>query len=314
MPIYISLLIDFLLGDPKGFPHPIILVGKIISFYEKIFYRGRNLKRQGVLFTICVLATVLVPLALLLHFLSRWRILHGIATIYLLYTALAWKSLKVEPGKAIEALRANNLPKARRMLSYVVGRDTQNLNPIQIIKACIETVAENTIDGVLSPLFYMMIGYFLGVPVLFAYCYKTINTLDSMVGYKNDRYKDFGTCSARLDDVANFLPARIGAMIMLLAGAMLGYNARGGWEIWLRDRYAHKSPNSAQSESVVAGLLGLQLGGPNYYFGKLVDKPTIGRAIRNPQFEDYAKTCRILDWSVFIAVVIYSCFFLGSLL
>ena len=203
------------------------------------------------------------------------------------------------------------------MLSYVVGRDTENLNRQQIIKATVETIAENTIDGVLAPLFYMALGYLAGGglgAVLAAWLYKAVNTMDSMVGYKNDRYREFGTCAARLDDVANLLPARLGAMLMLLAGGMLGLDAMAGWRVWWRDRYAHKSPHSAQSESVVAGLLGLRLGGPSYYFGKLVVKPTIGDERREPQLADYTATCRILNWSVILAAVVFSFFYLWSLI
>lgn len=322
MPIYLALITDSFLGDPKGFPHPIILVGKLIKFYEKIFYPAsatvpsKDRKTAGVLFTLAVLGTVGGVITLLLWLLSRWPLIQAVFCVYLLYTSLAWKSLKVETGYVIDALKAENLPKARRMLSYVVGRDTQELTPRQIIKATVETIAENTVDGVLAPLFYMCCGYFIGGTtgaVLGAYLYKSVNTMDSMVGYKNERYLDFGCCAARLDDVANFIPARLGAMLMLLAGGLLNYNLRGGWQVWLRDRYAHKSPNSAQSESVAAGLLGIQLGGPAYYFGELVDKPTIGRAIRHPELGDYDKTCRILDWSVLLAALLFGFFHLGSI-
>ena len=266
---------------------------------------------------LATLATVAGVLLALLLFLAQWPWLRAAVVVYLLYAALAWRSLQVEPGYVISALRSGNLPRARKMLSYVVGRDTENLNRQQIIKATVETIAENTIDGVLAPLFYMALGYLAGGglgAVLAAWLYKAVNTMDSMVGYKNDRYREFGTCAARLDDVANLLPARLGAMLMLLAGGMLGLDAMAGWRVWWRDRYAHKSPNSAQSESVVAGLLGLRLGGPSYYFGKLVVKPTIGDERREPQLADYTATCRILNWSVILAAVVFSFFYLWSLI
>ena len=292
MAIYLSLLLDYLFGDPKFLPHPVALVGRLVAFYEKLFYpqrRGQSYFRQGVLLVLAVLLTVGLALGALLILLGGWPLVQFLVGVYLLYAALAWRSLQVEPGYVVSALRSGNLPRARKMLSYVVGRDTENLNNQQILKATLETIAENTIDGVLAPLFYMCLGYlWLGLPgaVVLAWLYKAVNTMDSMVGYKNDRYREFGTCAARLDDVANLLPARLGAMLMLLAGSMLGYDAAGGWRIWLRDRYAHKSPNSAQSESVLAGLLGLRLGGPAYYFGKLVVKPTIGNERRAPQLAD----------------------------
>ncbi len=316
MEIFISLLLDNLLGDPKGYPHPIRLVGAIISRWEKLLYPLPNKLLGGVLQVLATLATVLLPLWLLLGFLGRWPLVQAIVCIYLLYTSLSWRSLKVEAGYAADAVKEGNLNRARRMLSYVVGRDTDDLSPIQILKATIETVAENTIDGVLSPLLFMCVGYWCGGAVwavLFAYLYKCINTMDSMIGYKNDRYRHYGTCAARLDDVANFIPARLGAMLMLISGGLLGYNMRGGWRSWLEFRYAHKSPNSAQSESIVAGLLGLQLGGPAYYFGKPVSKPTIGRAIKHPQYSDFVKTCRVLDWSVLLSAIIFAFCLIGRL-
>ncbi len=318
MAIYLSLLLDYLFGDPKFLPHPVALVGRLVAFYEKLFYpqrRGQSYFRQGVLLVLAVLLTVGLALGALLILLGGWSLVQFLVGVYLLYAALAWRSLQVEPGYVVSALRSGNLPRARKMLSYVVGRDTENLNNQQILKATLETIAENTIDGVLAPLFYMCLGYlWLGLPgaVVLAWLYKAVNTMDSMVGYKNDRYREFGTCAARLDDVANLLPARLGAMLMLLAGSMLGYDAAGGWRIWLRDRYAHKSPNSAQSESVLAGLLGLRLGGPAYYFGKLVVKPTIGDERRAPQLADYDKACRVLNWSVILAAVIFSFCYLWS--
>lgn len=315
MEIYLSLLLDYLLGDPKFLPHPVALVGKLVALYEKLLYPEERAKRfrRGALLAALVLLTVGLVLAALLAALARWPLAQFAAGVYLLYAALAWRSLQVEPGYVVAALRTGNLSQARKMLSYVVGRDTENLNGQQIIKATLETIAENTIDGVLAPLFYMCLGYFgFGLPgaVLGAWLYKAVNTMDSMIGYKNDRYREFGTFAARLDDVANLLPARLGAMLMLLAGAMLGYDAAGGWRVWLRDRYAHKSPNSAQSESVLAGLLGLRLGGPAYYFGKLVVKPTIGDERRAPQLADYGRACRVLNWSVILSAVIFTFFFL----
>ena len=304
MSIYLALLLDYLLGDPKWLPHPVVAVGKLIAFYEKLLYPrqyGQSAFRQGCLLVLATLATVAGVLLALLLFLAQWPWLRAAVVVYLLYAALAWRSLQVEPGYVISALRSGNLPRARKMLSYVVGRDTENLNRQQIIMATVETFAENTIDGVLGA-------------VLAAWLYKAVNTMDSMVGYKNDRYREFGTCAARLDDVANLLPARLGAMLMLLAGGMLGLDAMAGWRVWWRDRYAHKSPNSAQSESVVAGLLGLRLGGPSYYFGKLVVKPTIGDERREPQLADYTATCRILNWSVILAAVVFSFFYLWSLI
>lgn len=316
MEIFISLLLDNLLGDPKGWPHPIRLIGRIISAWERALYTMANKRVAGVLQVAAVISTVLAIITALLIVTDRWPLVQTIMCIYLLYAALSWRSLKTEAGYAADAVQAGNITKARRMLSYVVGRDTQELSAIQVLKAAIETVAENTIDGVLAPLMYACLGYWLGGAgwaVIFIYTYKSINTMDSMIGYKNDRYLHFGTAAARLDDIANFIPARLGAMLMLVSGGMLGYNLRRGWFSWLEFRYAHKSPNSAQSESVIAGLLGLQLGGPAYYFGQLVSKPTIGRAIKHPDYADFAKTCRVLDWSVYLTAAVFAFCLLGRL-
>lgn len=316
MPVYFGLLLDALLGDPKGLPHPVMLVGKIISAYEKLFYPRADKRTGGLLFMLAVLVTVaalvLAPFALL----SRWPWAQTVFGVYLLYTALAWKSLKAEPGLAIKALQRGDLAAARQKLALVVGRDTQDLTPPQIVRAVVETVAENTVDGVLSPLFYMCLGYiFWGLPgaALLACLYKAVNTMDSMVGYRNARYYDFGFFPAHLDDAANLIPARLGALLMLMAGGLLGYDLVGGWRTWLKDRYAHKSPNSAQPESVMAGLLGIQLGGPNYYGGRLVTKPFIGRAKKAPDLDDYTRACRILDCSVLLAALIYGFFYLGKI-
>ena len=194
---------------------------------------------------------------------------------------------------------------ARKYLSYIVGRDTQNLNKGQIISAVIETVAENSIDGVIAVLFYMIGGYFLGIPALLAYLYKAASTLDSMVGYKNKRYLQFGYASAKLDDILNFIPARFGALVMLLSGAISGNNAKEGFRIFKRDRKNHSSPNSAHSESVIAGLLGVRLGGGNYYFGEYVSKPYIGDDKKEVEIKDMEKVYNILDLSVGIIMVIF---------
>ncbi len=305
MSIYLSVLLDFIFGDPKGFPHPIRLIGKLISLLEKVFYRG-NKRIMGFVFLFAVLAVVGGFLALLLWLCSFWMPLYWIVSIYLMYTALAWRSLKKETGYVFSAIEKGNIPKARRMTSYVVGRDTENLNEEEMMKACIETIGENTVDGVIAPLLYMMIGWFFGLPVIFVYLYKTINTLDSMVGYKNERYADFGYASAKLDDIVNWVPARIGSLLMLVAGFICRCDVKNGWKIFRRDRFRHTSPNSAQSESVYAGLLGLQLGGTHYYFGKPVEKPTIGDALREPTLADYKRSCNIMDVTVLLMMAIFS--------
>lgn len=306
MSVYLAVLADAIIGDPKGFPHPILFIGKLIKLFENLLYRMANKRLAGCLLVALVLASTALAVRLILAVAALWQPMYYIVSILLLSLSLAWKSLKAESGSVITALRHGSLGLARKRLGRIVGRDTDDLDEEEIVKATIETTAENTVDGIISPLFYMMLGFFCGQPVLFAYLYKAVNTMDSMVGYKNDRYREFGWCAARLDDLANLLPARLGALIMLLAGALLGYDAKGGLAVWWRDRYAHRSPNSAQSESVVAGLLGLELGGAHYYFGKLVHKPKIGIARKPATLDDHYRTCRITDVSVIIMLVLFT--------
>lgn len=309
MTVYLSLLADFLIGDPKGFPHPVVLIGKLIGFYEKLFYGESHRRLRGAAFTLAVLLTVTAVLVGVLLLASLWRPFYIIVSVYLMFAALAWRSLKKETRYVIDALEKDDLQNARRYVSYVVGRDTEELTAAEIIKADIETVAENTVDGVLAPLFYMMIGYFLGWPVLFVWLYKTINTLDSMVGYRDQHYLEFGRFAAKLDDVVNFIPARLGALAMLCTGVLPAFYGKNGWKIFKRDRFAHLSPNSAQSESAVAGLLGLQLGGSHVYHGELVEKPTIGDALKEPDSGDYKKSLIILDCSVVLFILLFSVFY-----
>lgn len=314
MTVYLSILADFLLGDPKGFPHPVVWVGRLILFYEKWFYGENHQRLRGAFFVGAVLLTVGAVLAAILFLASLCPPLKALISVYLMYTALAWRSLKKETGYVAEALRRNDLPEARKYVSYVVGRDTTELTKEEIIKADIETVAENTVDGVLAPLFYMIIGYFFGFPVIFVWLYKTVNTLDSMVGYRDERYLHFGYFSAKIDDVVNFIPARLGALAMLAAGILPGLSFYNGWRVFRRDRFAHLSPNSAQSESVVAGLLGVQLGGTHYYHGVRIEKPTIGDALKEADIADYRKSLRILDFSVILFILIFTVFYIWKLL
>jgi adenosylcobinamide-phosphate synthase len=190
-----------------------------------------------------------------------------------------------------EALTAaeGSLPKARRAVSMIVGRDTENLDREGVIRAAVETVAENTADGVIAPLFYLALGGAVG-----GMAYKAINTMDSMLGYKNERYQYFGTAAARLDDAAGFIPARLSGLLLVAAAGLTGMDAAGAWRIFCRDRYAHKSPNSAQSESAVAGALGVQLAGDAVYGGMVVHKPTIGDHCREIEAEDIPRACRLM--------------------
>lgn len=276
-----SVFLDFTLGDPPNWPHPIKFIGKLIKKYEKIVrsIKWLNLKIGGFVLTALTIITVLFLSSLILHMAELVHPFFRIALeIYFVYSLLAARCLEIETMKVYKALKSNDISNGRRLLSYLVGRDTSQLNYEDIIRGAVETVAENTIDGVLAPLFYLGIGFYFNVPVQAILLYKTINTLDSMVGYIQEPYTKIGFASAKLDDIANFIPARIGSVLMILAGKVLGYKGKKGIQILIRDRRNHKSPNCGYPESAVAGLLEIQLGGTNIYFGERVYKPTIGDA------------------------------------
>lgn len=238
--------------------------------------------------------------------------------LYLIVTALAAKTLAIEVQKVMTALMGGDIEVSRVQVGYLVGRDTSELKEKEIIRATVETTAENTIDGVLAPIFYLLLGALIPVPwlnpVMLVMLYKATNTLDSMVGYVQEPYKDFGYASAKFDDLVNFIPARLGSIFMLVAGMFLGYTFNDGCRIFKRDRHNHKSPNSAHPESVVAGLLGIQLGGTNQYFGEILEKPTIGDAKSPLEILDIRETITIMYGSevvlmvfaTLMAVLIYS--------
>ena len=216
------------------------------------------------------------------------------------YQLLATKSLKTETMKVYDALKEGDLKKARYAVSMVVGRDTDVLDEIGVTKAAVETVAENTSDGIIAPLLFMMIGG----PVL-GYFYKAVNTMDSMVGYKNDKYLYFGRAAAKFDDVVNYIPARLSAILMIGAAGCCGMDAANGWRIYKRDRYNHSSPNSAHTEAVTAGALHIQLAGNAFYFGKLYEKPTLGDPDRPVEYEDIARANRLLYGTAILALLVF---------
>lgn len=294
-------LLDLCLGDPYWMPHPIRMIGRQISFWEKSFLGSKENPKPlteekqrlfGTLLVVLLLGSTLVwSVGLLLGAYLISRKLGVVVETCMTYQILATKCLKVESMKVYHALKEKGLEAGRSAVAMIVGRDTACLDETGVAKAAIETVAENTSDGVIAPMIYTA----LGGPVL-GFLYKTVNTMDSMVGYKNDRYLHFGRRAARLDDVVNFLPARLSAYLMLAACLFLGgeYSAKEGSRIYHRDRRKHASPNSAHTESVCAGALGIQLAGNAYYFGKLHEKPTIGDANRPVEFEDIVRANRLL--------------------
>ncbi len=307
--IYIGYIIDLIIGDPYSFPHPVIYIGKLIKVVEnnirKIFKDEKHLKLAGfILWFITVGLTYLVTY-LIIRISKFSMITFLIVNSFIIYTTLATKCLKDEAVKIYNVLKSGDIKESRKQLSYIVGRDTSNLNEAEIIRATVETVAENTVDGIISPIFYVFIG---GAPLAMAY--KAVNTLDSMVGYKNDKYINLGFASAKIDDIANYIPARICVIFMTLASFVLRFDYKRCFKIAIRDRKNHKSPNCAYSEGAVAGALGIQLGGTNIYFGKPVYKPTIGDKDREIEIEDIKKTNKIMYISSILSLIIFTLIFL----
>lgn len=304
-------ILDFLFGDPHWLPHPICLIGNLIGFLEKrlrsifAFSNTALLLSGGLMVIIVLLLTYSVPYIILYEAekVSIW--LAFVLETIMFYQIFATKSLRDESMKVYEALKNNDLADARLKLSWIVGRDTQNLTAEEVTKGAVETVAENTSDGVIAPMFFMFIG---GAPL--AFLYKGINTMDSMVGYKNDKYLFFGRCAAKLDDLANFIPARISGILMILAAYFLNLDSKRAWKTFLRDRYNHLSPNSAMTESVAAGALNIQLGGGHFYFGKWVPKDTIGDNLRAVVPEDIVSVNNLLYMSAVISLLIFALIYL----
>ena len=288
-------VLDTLFGDPPWLPHPVVLMGKAISALEKRLRTRMPQTPQGellggavVAFTLPVGTFLLTSLVCLgAAKLSPWL---GLAVqMFWCGQALAAKGLAQESTNVYRALIKPDLPAARKAVSRIVGRDTQNLTLEGVTKAAVETVAENASDGVIAPLLYMLLG---GAPL--ALTYKAINTMDSMLGYKNEKYLYFGRAAAKLDDAANYLPSRLAGLLWCAAAALTGNSPKGAWRIWRRDRRCHASPNSAQTESACAGALGVQLAGPAYYFGEYYAKPTIGDPLRPIEPEDIRRANRMM--------------------
>lgn len=294
IPFITGYALDLLIGDPTRLPHPIRLIGSLISRVEKKLRKGcksgNDERRAGALLWIIVTAaSFTVPFAILYVAYRVNKILGLTLESIMCFYIMAGRSLRDESMKVYHALEKNNLPAARKYLSYIVGRDTQNLDEASVARAAIETVAENTSDGVIAPMIFIILG---GAPL--GFLYKAVNTLDSMVGYKNEKYINMGRFSAIADDVFNYIPSRISALLMILTAFLLKYDYKNAFKIYKRDRYNHKSPNSAQTESVCAGALNIQLGGDSYYEGVLVPKPTIGSNMRKIEIEDIKRANKLM--------------------
>ena len=305
--VLIGFALDMLFGDPNFKYHPVRLIGRLISFSEKIIRgilpKSKNGEIAGgaiLVIFICLFCSIIVYIVL--------RIIYGlnlylglIAESLLCWMLIAAKSLKTESMKVYNEVKNGDISSARRAVSMIVGRDTDNLSFEGVTKATIETVAENTSDGITAPIIYMLIG---GAPL--GVFYKAVNTMDSMIGYKNDKYIYFGKAAARLDDAANFLPSRITAVMMIAASGLQGLNIRNAVYIFRRDRLKHKSPNSAQTESVCAGALGIKLAGDAWYFGKLYKKDYIGDEINKIDEEQIKLANRLMYITACLTLAVFS--------
>lgn len=296
-------LIDLIIGDPRGWPHIVRGFGLLIAALEKLFYPMKNKRLGGALLVACALIVCAgVPAAALFF---AWRVspwLYFALESLICWQMLALKSLRVESRAVYDALEHGDLPAARRAVSMIVGRDTERLDEAGVARAAVETVAENAGDGVAAPLLFMALG-----GAALGCFYKAVNTMDSMIGYKNDRYLDFGRYAAKLDDALNFIPARLCALVMIAACGLVGLNAREARRVWRRDRRKHASPNSAQTESVMAGALGVRLAGGAYYFGALHEKPYIGDDLRPIEIADILRAHRLLyaaAWLLFLLALL----------
>ncbi|MGN1003982.1 MAG: adenosylcobinamide-phosphate synthase CbiB [Oscillospiraceae bacterium] len=305
--LVLGFFLDLLLGDPHYIPHPVVGIGKLISVLEKALRRicpkterGEKLA-GGILWCLVVLISTAVPIAVLwfCHWVSPWLRL-AVESI-MCWQVLATKSLRCESMKVYAALKTGDLERSRQAVSMIVGRDTQRLDEDGVIRAAVETVAENTSDGVVAPMLFLAVG---GSPL--GFFYKAVNTMDSMLGYVEPPYKNIGLVSAKMDDVMNFIPARLSALLMLAAGALLRLDVKNGWRIFRRDRFNHASPNSAQTESVCAGLLGLRLAGNAWYHGVLHEKPYIGDERRPICHEDIPLAGRLLYMTALLALLLFA--------
>ena len=304
--LLIGFCLDLLLGDPHWAPHPVRAIGALIAGLEKGLRRLFPKSPAGELTggVVLVVLTLAIPTGLTVLLLWACRLVNpwlALAVESLLsYQLLATKSLAAESHKVYDALKTGDLDKARYAVSMIVGRDTASLDEAGVARAAVETVAENASDGVIAPLIFLAIG---GAPL--GMFYKAANTMDSMVGYKNDKYLYFGRAAARFDDILNFFPARIAGVLMCLGSTAAGYDGKNAWRVFKRDRKKHKSPNSAHTEAACAGALQLRLAGPNFYFGKLVEKPYIGDDQRPIEALDILRSGRILYATAFFALLLF---------
>ena len=305
--LLIGFVIDCIVGDPHSIPHPIVFIGNLISVCEKILRKifpktPKGERTAGIfLAVIVILISAAIPMTILIVCRKIHLILYIAAESVMSWQILAAKSLRTESMKVYKSLRKGYIEEARFNVSMIVGRDTAVLDEAGITKAAVETVAENTSDGVIAPMIYCVIG-----GAVLGFAYKAVNTMDSMVGYKNDKYINFGRFAAKLDDAVNYIPARLSAMIMILSCVFIRCDFRNAWRIWSRDRRKHASPNSAQTESVCAGALDIQLAGDAWYHGTLHKKDYIGDYIRDVEVEDIRRVNRLMYAAAIISLILFT--------
>lgn len=293
MIVLVAFAADYFIGDPAYSLHPVRLIGRLAGNLE-IFLRKRvkNEKSAGIIFVLCVVIIVYLAGSLLL------AVQRELFSIFLIYSALSVKDLKVHALRVYRALKKKDIESARKSVGVMVGRDVENLGPQEISRATVESVAESTVDGIIAPLFYAFLG---GAPL--AITYKAISTLDSMVGYKNKRYQNFGWAAAKLDDLANFIPARLAAIFMPIAALIIGKGFKSAFRTVISDRRKHPSPNSGIPEAAMAGALRVQLGGESYYQGKLYSKPLIGKKTNILSTESIKEAIKISQVAALLALV-----------
>ena len=309
--IWIAYVLDLIFGDPQNIIHPVQIIGKMVNIGEKSLL-GKKYKSDrkykffaGMILNITVISLT-YGITYLIRRTSENSIIFTVAEIYLMYTIFSINSLAREGNRVYNILKEGNIERARKDLSYLVSRDTETMDEKMIIRSTMETISENTVDGIVAPMLYMFLG---GLPL--SMTYKAINTFDSMVGYKNEKYMDFGKFSAKLDDVANFIPARITGILIVIGSIILGYDYKNSLKVFIRDRKNHSSPNSGHAEAGVAGALGVQFGGRVSYFGKEVDKPVIGDKIKDFELEDIKKNIKIMYIASFLSLIVFSVISLG---
>ncbi len=294
IPLLIGFFLDCILGDPRWLPHPIRFFGWSITQLEKVFNSGRNRKLKGALCSLFLMGVCWAVFFFTFEQLKANKLVFLIFASVGVFYGLANRSLIYESWLVIRALRFDGLEQARKQLSFIVGRDTSTLNEQQIRTAVLETMSENLSDGVIAPLFYYAIG---GVPLMFAF--KMVSTLDSMIGYKNDRYKQFGWFAARFDDLLNLIPARLTALLMVLVSL-----SRSGFVHTIKYGSKHSSPNAGYPEAALAGILKCRFGGPNVYHGKLIEKPYIGHIEKQLTEEDFHKACYVNIASTALLIIL----------